>query len=453
MQDTIAAISTPIGAGGIAVIRMSGPDALLVADRVFCCRSGKPSEFASHTVHFGTIGRNGDLLDEVLLTVMRAPRTYTKEDVVEISCHGGMVTARTVLARCLEHGARLAEPGEFTKRAFLNGRIDLTQAEAVMEMIQAKTSRAQQVAVNCLRGRVSDKIAEARAQLLQLVAHIEAYIDFPEDEIPALVNERLVAEILQLNQLLQEILKTAQKGKLLRQGIAAVIVGRPNVGKSSLMNALLGRERCIVTPIPGTTRDSLEEVADIGGVPVRLIDTAGIRKARGRVEAIGVENSRKQLIHSDLVLHVIDSSRRYSAIDSELNDSYRHLPAILILNKCDLAIETQLPKTLSRSCVVAVSAKTGEGIEHLRSCIAETILSGDHGTHSSEVFVNDRQAASLSDAYVALKSATIMISEGQAVEITSHQLRNAIAALDIVSGKFGSEEILNAVFANFCIGK
>ena len=312
MEDTIAAISTPLGAGGIAIVRLSGPRALAVADALFCATRGRPSEFATHTVHHGTIRHDGDLLDEVLLTVMRAPHSYTTEDVVEISCHGGHLTARCILARCLEQGARLAEPGEFTRRAFLNGRIDLTQAEAVMDLIRAKTGRAHLAAANALEGHLARRIEELRDRLISVLAQAEAHIDFPDEDITPDTREKLLAELEAVGEQIKRLLATAHEGRVLREGISVAIIGRPNVGKSSLMNALLGQDRCIVTPVPGTTRDVLEEIANIRGIPVRLTDTAGIRKARGHVEAIGVGRARKTLDSSDLILHVLDISRPFS---------------------------------------------------------------------------------------------------------------------------------------------
>ena len=287
-EDTIAAISTPIGEGGIAIIRVSGARAFEVADAMFQSKRGRPSTFPTHTIHFGRIGINGNSVDQVMLSVMRAPRTYTAEDVIEINCHGGTLTARSVLALCLEHGARLAEPGEFTKRAFLNGRLDLTQAEAVMDLIHAKTTRAQTAAVHALEGHLGSRLEQARERLLGIVAHVEAHIDFPEDEIDTGTSAQWLAGTREILNFLNDLLATASEGKILRQGLAITIVGRPNAGKSSLMNALLGEERAIVTPIPGTTRDTIEETANIRGLPVVFIDTAGLREAGDELEVEGM---------------------------------------------------------------------------------------------------------------------------------------------------------------------
>ena len=294
MEDTIAAISTPIGEGGIAIIRVCGPLAFDLADRVFHSSKGRPSEFPTHTIHFGTAGINGEAIDQVMLTVMRAPRTYTKEDTVEINCHGGILTARKLLSLCLHNGARLAEPGEFTKRAFLNGRMDLTQAEAVMDLIRARTDRAHECALHELQGHLSTKVNDAREKLIAILANIEAHIDFPEEDLPPATRENLLRDTESVLAFLQSLLDTFREGKILREGIPVAIVGRPNVGKSSLLNALLGENRAIVTSVPGTTRDTLEEFANIQGIPFRFTDTAGIRQPRGRVEAIGVERTAKR---------------------------------------------------------------------------------------------------------------------------------------------------------------
>src|ERR1041384_2158539 len=362
-DDTIAAISTPIGEGGIAIVRLSGPRSLEIADAVFVSSAGKPSGFPTHTIHFGTVGANGDFVDQVMLTVMRAPRTYTREDTAEINCHGGLLTAKKVLAACLNQGARLAEPGEFTKRAFLSGRIDLTQAEAVMDLISAKTELAHSAAAHALEGHLARKIEAARERLMTVVAHLEAHIDFPDEDIAPHTREKLLSDIQQVVQTLTDLLATAHEGKVLRDGVAVTIIGRPNAGKSSLMNALLGQDRSIVTPIPGTTRDTIEEIANIRGVPVRLTDTAGVRHARGHVERVGVERSRKSLAASELILHVLDSSRPLSSADFELVSHCAGKPVLRVINKIDLRRRLKLPHNSPEGPTVEVSARSGAGLE------------------------------------------------------------------------------------------
>ena len=453
MKDTIAAISTPLGEGGIAIIRLSGTDALAVADRIFVSRQGKPSDFPTHTIHFGTIGQDGDLIDQVMLTVMRAPRSYTTEDVVEINCHGGLLTANRILSLCLQHGAQLAEPGEFTKRAFLNGRIDLTQAEAVMDLIRAKTDRAHQAAAHALEGHLAVKINELRDRLVTTLAHIEAHIDFPEEDIAPDTRQKLLVDMKSTLESLRKLLATAHEGKILREGVAVAIIGRPNVGKSSLMNALLGQSRAIVTPIPGTTRDTIEEVANIRGIPVRLTDTAGIRKPRGKIEEIGVQRSRKSLEHSELVLHVMDVSRPFSTVDDELADHHASKPAIIVLNKIDLPKKMVLPNGFLGKHSVAVSALTGDGMELLKDKIELLTRSGAIARSGFDVAINERHAAAIRHAIKSLAGAVDEMNRSASLELVSQQLRIALDAVGEIVGKTTTEDILEKIFSAFCIGK
>jgi tRNA modification GTPase len=453
MKDTIAAISTPLGEGGIAIIRMSGPMAFAIADWIFVSRRGKPSEFPTHTIHFGTIGHNSDLVDQVMLTVMRAPRTYTAEDVIEINCHGGLLTANNILSLCLQHGAQLAEPGEFTKRAFLNGRIDLTQAEAVMDLIRAKTDRAHGAAAHALEGHLATKINKVRDRLLTTLAHVEAHLDFPDEDITPDTREQLLANTESTLEFLQKLLATAHEGKILRDGIAVAIIGRPNVGKSSLMNALLGQDRSIVTPIPGTTRDSIEEIANIRGIPVRLTDTAGIRKPRGTIEEIGVQRSRKSLAQSTLVLHVIDSSRPFCAGDDKLADHCAGKQTIIVLNKIDLPRKLIIPEKFPRERCVKVSATRGDGLELLKNKIESLTWSGAVAPGEFDVAVNERHADAIRRAIKSLVAAVDEISRNASLDLVSQQLRIGLDAIGEVVGKTTTEDIVNKVFSTFCIGK
>ena len=453
MKDTIAAISTPLGEGGIAIIRLSGTDALAIADRIFVSHRGKPSEFPTRTMHLGTIGCNGDMVDQVMLTVMRAPHTYTAEDVVEINCHGGLLTAKTILSLCLQHGAHLAEPGEFTKRAFLNGRIDLTQAEAVMDLVRAKTDRAQRAAAHALEGHLAVKINEVRDRLLITLAHIEAHIDFPDEDLAPDTREKLLADTRSMHESLQKLLATAHEGKVLRDGIAVTIIGRPNVGKSSLMNALLGQDRSIVTPISGTTRDTIEETANIRGIPVRLTDTAGIRKPRGTIEEFGVQRSRKSLLHSELVLHVLDVSRPFSSADHELAAQYATKPTILVLNKIDLPIRMRLPDGFPGKHRVEVSAVTGAGLELLKDEIEVLTWSGTIARSEFDIAINERHAHAVRRAIKSLRAALEDLSRNASLDLVSQQLRIALDAIGEIVGKTATEDILNKIFSTFCIGK
>jgi len=453
MDDTIAAISTPIGEGGIAIIRVSGPNALAVGDRIFHSRDGRVSKFPSHTLHFGTIGNNGKMIDQVMLAVLRAPRTYTKEDTVEINCHGGVLTARKILALCLQSGARLAEPGEFTKRAFLNGRLDLTQAEAVMDLIRAKSDRAHTAAVHELEGHLSKKIDEAREKLIAILAHIEAHIDFPEEDIAPETRETLLRNTEVVLAFIQSLLATAREGKILREGISVAIVGRPNVGKSSLMNALIGSDRSIVTSVPGTTRDTIEETVSISGIPFRFTDTAGIRTTRGAVEQIGVERSRKALDASEIVLLVLDSSKPLSTADRELAKQSHGKNTLLVLNKVDLQNRLKLSDGLATIECVNVSATTGAGLGTLREKVVSIAYSGKVGTTDVDVAINERQSALLMSSEKYLTECIYLFTSRQPLEIVAQQLRQTLNVIGEITGKTATEDVLSKIFSTFCIGK
>jgi tRNA modification GTPase len=453
MEDTIVAISTPVGEGAIAIVRMSGSKALAIADRLFESRQGRPSDFHTHTVHFGRVGINGNSVDQVMLTVMRAPRTYTAEDVVEINCHGGQLTTRRILQLCLENGARLAEPGEFTRRAFLNGKMDLTQAEAVMDLIAAKSELAHTAAENALEGHLSKQIFHARDRLIRTLAHIEAHIDFPEEDIDVGTRDQWLAETGEVLSLLEQLLATVHDGKVLREGISIAIVGRPNVGKSSLMNALLGEERSIVTAVPGTTRDTLEETANIQGIPVRLIDTAGIRRARGIVEAIGIDRSRITLARSDIVIHVMDGSRRLSSLEHQIGELYRGRKAIQVINKIDLPQRLYLKSQFSCGRQVSISTITGQGLEDLKRIIVSETLTGTNVPLDTLVVVNQRQGERLRSALRHLKGAEAELQEFAPAEIVSRSLRLGLDALGEIVGSTATEDILASIFSSFCIGK
>ena len=453
MDDTIAAISTPIGEGGIAIIRISGPNALVLADRIFHSRDGRVSEFPSHTLHFGTIGRDGETIDQVMLGVLHGPRTYTKEDTIEINCHGGVLTARKTLALCLQSGARLAEPGEFTKRAFLNGRLDLTQAEAVMDLIRAKSDRAHTAAVHELEGYLSKKIDRARDKLITILAHIEAHIDFPEDDIAPETRETLLRETEVVLDFIRALLATAREGKILREGISVAIVGRPNVGKSSLMNALIGSDRSIVTSVPGTTRDTIEENACISGVLFRLTDTAGIRKTRGAAEQIGVQRSRKALDISEIVLLVLDSSKSLSAADRELAKQIEGNRLLLVLNKADLSTRLRLPDDMAAFDCVKVSATIGTGLDALRDKLVGLAYSGKVGTTDVDVAINERQNGLLKYSENYLTETIHSFNSNRPLEIIAQQLRHSLNVISEITGKIAAEDILSKIFSTFCIGK
>src|ERR1017187_5310235 len=363
-DDTIAAIATPLGEGGLAVIRLSGARAFAIADQSFLPvgkSSLKPSAAPTHTIQFGKIVRDEKVIDEVLLAVLRAPRTFTREDTVEISCHGGILPAKLVLDAILENGARLAEPGEFTRRAFLNGRLDLAQAEAVADLIHSRTELALVAANEQLAGKLSQRINELRDEMMKTLAHIEAHIDFPDEDISPDTKDQLLKRLEHGVAFMDELLRTANEGQILRRGIRAAIVGRPNAGKSSLLNQLLGHNRAIVSPIPGTTRDTIEETANIRGLPVVFIDTAGLREAQDEIEREGIRRSRESFARAELILHVLDASEPLTASDHDFFSEFATKKQIVIRNKTDLAAKLELPAPPAAAPVVDVCCLNGAG--------------------------------------------------------------------------------------------
>jgi tRNA modification GTPase len=454
-EDTIAAIATPIGEGGLAVIRISGPQALAIADCCFApagAASSQPSAVATHTLHFGHVIHEGQTIDEVLLAVMRAPHTFTREEVVEITCHGGILPAKMVLDAVLANGARLAEPGEFTRRAFLNGRIDLAQAEAVADLIHSRTELALRAANEQLAGKLSQRINRLRDEMVEALAHIEAHIDFPEEGIAPDTKCQLLARLDHCVVSMDELLRTANEGQILRRGIRAAIIGRPNAGKSSLLNQLLGHSRAIVSPIPGTTRDTIEETANIRGLPVVFIDTAGLREARDEVEVEGVRRSRQSLQQAELVLHVLDSSEPLTDADRQYLDEVSGKKRILVCNKSDLPARLRLPPEL-KSPAVSVSCLTGDGIEALKDTIKETLWSGEIKSEMLQVMINSRHQDALNRARVATLRTLEALHGDQTLELVALDLRIAVNAVGEVVGKTTTEDLLDVIFSQFCIGK
>lgn len=456
--DTIAAIATPIGEAGLAVIRLSGPHALAVADRFFQ-PAGKnpmqPSAASTHTIHYGHIVRDGQEVDEVLLSVMRAPRTFTREDVVEITCHGGLLPAKMVLDTVLASGARLAHPGEFTRRAFLNGRLDLAQAEAVAELIHSRTELALRVANEQLAGKLSRRINELRDQMLQTLAHVEAHIDFPEEDIAPDTRQQLTARLERGVAFMDQLLRTANEGQLLRRGIRAAIIGRPNAGKSSLLNELLGHDRAIVSAIPGTTRDTIEETANIRGLPVVFIDTAGLREARDDIEVEGIRRSRQSLQRADFILHVLDASEPLAQTDEDYLGEFAGKKRLLVRNKIDLPIRLQLPSTLvpQPSPVCDVCCLTSQGIEHLKDAIKELVWSGEIKAEMLEVMLNSRHQDALTRARAATMRTLDALRAEATLELVALDLRIAVNAIGEIVGKTATEDLLDSIFSQFCIGK
>jgi tRNA modification GTPase len=455
IDDTIAAISTPLGEAGLAVIRLSGSEALSIADRGFQPvgrHSLQPSSAPTHTVQYGRIVHQGKVVDEVLLTVLRAPRTFTREDTVEISCHGGLLPAKLVLDTVLAHGARLALPGEFTKRAFLNGRLDLAQAEAVADLIASRTELALQAAHEQLAGKLSQRINELRDQMLGILAHIEAQIDFPDEDIAPDNKEQLIGRLENGQAFIEELLKTASEGQILRRGVRVAIIGRPNVGKSSLLNQLLGHERAIVSATPGTTRDTIEETANIRGLPVAFVDTAGLRDSTEALEIEGMRRSRLTLERSELVLHVLDASEPLQEAD---RDFVKHLPVrkrILVRNKIDLGFRLDFPPDLDFP-VVDVSCLTGVGLEALKDLIKELIWSGEVSSEMLQVMINSRHQNALVRARRCVQDTVQVLRGCQSLELAALDLRIAVNAIGEIVGKTSTEDLLDSIFSQFCIGK
>ncbi|WP_031458458.1 tRNA uridine-5-carboxymethylaminomethyl(34) synthesis GTPase MnmE [Chloroflexus sp. MS-G] len=452
MSDTIAAIATPPGEGGIGIIRLSGPDAQPIALRIF--RPVRPGRLRSHRVRYGhVIGPDGQVIDEALLTFMAAPHSFTREDVVEISCHGGALPVQLTLEAALAAGARLANPGEFTLRAFLNGRIDLSQAEATLDVIRAQTRAGLTIAQAQLDGWLAREVRAARQAILEPLAYITALIDFPEEGIEP---QTVAGPIAQALATVERLLAGAEQGMVLRNGARVVIVGRPNVGKSSLLNALLRVERAIVTPIPGTTRDTLEELANLAGVPVVLIDTAGMRTSTDPVEQIGVERAVAALTRADLALLVFDASQPLTPEDEAMLATTADRPTIIVWNKCDDPALPPPPTPHHPQCkaVVACSARYGHGIEHLAQTIARTLLGGTLPAMASTHLVsNPRHRAALRRAEEFLRAAQETLAMGAATDLLAADLTGAANALGEITGETVGEDLLDMIFSRFCIGK
>lgn len=458
-DDTIAAIATPIGEGGLAVIRISGAQALAVADRIFSPagkKSVRPSAAGSHTIQFGHVVRDNKTIDEVLVAVMHAPRTFTREDVVEITCHGGILPAKAVLEAALASGARLAEPGEFTRRAFLNGRIDLAQAEAVADLIHSRTELALRAANEQLAGKLSERINQLRDDLMKTLAHVEAYIDFPEEDIAEETKDQLLGRLERGIAFMDELLRTANEGQILRHGIRAAIIGRPNAGKSSLLNQLLGHDRAIVSPIPGTTRDTIEETANVRGLPVVFIDTAGLREARDEIEVEGIRRSHETLRKAEFILHVFDASEPWTEADEKYLNEFAGKKRILVCNKVDLPKRLNLPdsqNTQHGPRILDVCCLTGEGIETLKDAIKNLLWSGEINAEMLQVMINSRHQNALSRAREATLRAMNALRAGATLELAAMDLRISVNAVGEIVGKTATEDLLDLIFSEFCIGK
>ncbi|WP_136479117.1 tRNA uridine-5-carboxymethylaminomethyl(34) synthesis GTPase MnmE [Acetivibrio thermocellus] len=456
-EDTIAAISTPHGAGGVGIIRISGDKAFEIAERIF--RGKKDFKLIrSHTINYGKIvnPESGAVLDEVLLSKMEKPKTFTREDVVEINCHGGMVVLKNILELCIKEGARLAEPGEFTKRAFLNGRIDLSQAEAVIDLINSKTNESSKAAISQLEGKLSRKIKDARSKLIELLAHIEVTVDYPEHDIEEITGNMVYEEIGKIKEKLCDIVKSFERGRIIREGIDAVIIGKPNVGKSSLLNELSGKSKAIVTDIPGTTRDIIEEYININGIPLRIIDTAGIRETEDVVEKIGVEKTHRAIDEADLVIMMIDAKRGMDEDDNRILTMLGDKKLIILINKIDLVDEKQINEIESllkgRKCI-RTSVKEGTGISELENAITELFVQGEVSVNEEILLTNIRHKNLIDMAISSIEKAMESIDGSMPLDLVSIDITDAADYLGQITGESVSEDVMHEIFSKFCLGK
>ncbi|MBF7114221.1 tRNA uridine-5-carboxymethylaminomethyl(34) synthesis GTPase MnmE [Pediococcus pentosaceus] len=456
--DTIAAISTPPGEGGISIIRISGVDALKTASQIY--RGKDLNKVNSHTINYGHIidPENGNEVDEVMVSVMRAPHTYTKEDIVEINCHGGIVATNRILQIILGLDARLAKPGEFTERAFLNGRIDLSQAEAVMDLIRAKTDQSMKVALDQLDGNLSHLITNLRQNILDVLAQVEVNIDYPEyDDVETMTARLLKEKAIEVKAKIQQLLSTAKQGKVLRDGLATAIIGHPNVGKSSVLNHLLHEDKAIVTDVAGTTRDVIEEYVNVQGVPLKLVDTAGIHETEDKVEKIGVERSRKALSQADLVILVLDSSVPLRDEDRELLRETNHMQRIVVLNKSDLEVKinlNELQEYVDDKEIIKSSAVSPLGTKDLEDRIAAMFFAGSIENTSNNIMVtNARHIGLLKQADTALDAVLEGIETGMPVDLVQIDMTRAWDLLGEITGDSYQDELLDQLFSQFCLGK
>lgn len=452
-HSTIAAIATPHGTGGISVIRISGSDSVSVANRVFRAKNGVPlSNAKSHTIHYGLICDGKDIIDEVLVSVMLAPNTFTREDTVEVNCHGGLTVTEAVLECILKNGAVLAAPGEFTKRAFLNGRMDLSQAEAVIDMINSPSSLALSAAVNQLGGALSDEINVLRDAVLEVLAKINANLDYPEEDVDEYEPQELLSDLSDVKQKLEKLLSTANSGRLIRDGIDTVICGKPNVGKSSVLNLLARESRAIVTEIAGTTRDVIEERVLLDGVLLNVFDTAGIRETDDKIESLGIDKSKEYISRAELVLFVVDAAAGVTKEDMAIYESVKDKNRIVLFNKSDLNC-VQESDVFDYTDQVKISAKTGEGLHTLSAKIKEKFKLGEISSENRAVITNLRHKEALHGAIAALSQAIDGLNAHVPYDLVSIDITDCAASLGEITGKTVSEEVVDKIFARFCLGK
>ena len=457
IDDTIAAIATAPGEGGIGIIRISGEKSLEVAQSIFKSKSGKMiKDYNARTLIYGTIVDGEKVIDEVLLAYMKGPNSYTAEDVIEINCHGGFISVKKILELILSKDVRLAEAGEFTKRAFLNGRIDLSQAEAIIDVIKSKTDMAHEVAQSQLEGSLAKKIKDLRMNVTEVLAHLTVSIDFSEEDVEEITYQTLETKSFELRNEIKKLYDTAESGKILRDGLKTVIVGKPNVGKSSLLNSILGENRAIVTDIAGTTRDVIEEFVNIKGIPLKIVDTAGIRETDDIVEKIGVEKSRESFSTADLVIMVLDASRKLAEEDIEILESLENKKTIVLLNKIDLKPEIEIEKIkeyVNEEDIIEISALKHQGIEELHDKIEAMVYQGSVKNSSNLMITNSRHKDALFKAYEAINDAISAIEQRMPYDFIEVDFKNIWDYLGYINGDTVREDLLDTIFANFCIGK
>ncbi|QHL22922.1 tRNA uridine-5-carboxymethylaminomethyl(34) synthesis GTPase MnmE [Staphylococcus aureus] len=456
--DTITSISTPMGEGAIGIVRLSGPQAVEIADKLY---KGKHllNDVPSHTINYGHIidPESKEVVEEVMVSVLRAPKTFTREDIIEINCHGGILTINRVLELTMTYGARMAEPGEFTKRAFLNGRIDLSQAEAVMDFIRSKTDRASKVAMNQIEGRLSDLIKKQRQSILEILAQVEVNIDYPEyDDVEDATTEFLLEQSKEIKQEINRLLDTGAQGKIMREGLSTVIVGKPNVGKSSMLNNLIQDNKAIVTEVAGTTRDVLEEYVNVRGVPLRLVDTAGIRETEDIVEKIGVERSRKALSQADLILFVLNNNEALTQEDYTLYEVVKNEDVIVIVNKMDLEQNiyiNEVKDMIGDTPLIQTSMLKQEGIDELEIQIRDLFFGGEVQNQDMTYVSNSRHISLLKQARQTIQDAIDAAESGVPMDMVQIDLTRTWEILGEIIGETASDELIDQLFSQFCLGK
>ncbi|MCI2927541.1 tRNA uridine-5-carboxymethylaminomethyl(34) synthesis GTPase MnmE [Staphylococcus hominis] len=456
--DTITSISTPMGEGAIGIVRLSGPEAVEIGDKLYKGKK-KLKDVPSHTINYGHIidPETDEVVEEVMISVLRAPKTFTREDIIEINCHGGILTINRILELTMTHGARMAEPGEYTKRAFLNGRIDLSQAEAVMDFIRSKTDRASKVAMNQIEGRLSDLIKRQRQSILEILAQVEVNIDYPEyDDVEDATTEFLLAQSKKIKNEIDQLLETGTQGKIMREGLSTVIVGKPNVGKSSMLNNLIQDNKAIVTEVAGTTRDVLEEYVNVRGVPLRLVDTAGIRDTENIVEKIGVERSRKALSEADLILFVLNNNEPLTEEDRTLYEVIKNEDSIVIVNKTDLErrLDIEEVKTMiGDTPLIQTSMLKQEGVDELELQIRDLFFGGEVQNQDMTYVSNSRHISLLKQARQTIQDAIDAAEAGIPMDMVQIDLTRTWELLGEIIGESASDELINQLFSQFCLGK